>query len=299
MAISKSAQLNAVNQTLVTTYDAVFQNIKSNVTDLVSTESIGTKKYVHAFSAGFPKMRKWDGEKLAKSLMLKEIIGQAEPYEVTVEVDVDDLLSPILRPILTQLENMGSVAAVHVDQLVADFLQGGTSTSTTGENFDGAALFATHTNEDGSTQSNNITTSALSSANLQIAITRMMGFTCPLGIPLKLKPTHLIVPSALYFTAKALVENPFDASGATNVLHGTLKIVHLPELDAQTTTWYLASVDGSATPFINYELQPAEMTVLNSPESESYFWKDKVVYSTTAKRQVKAGPWFLLLRSIA
>jgi phage major head subunit gpT-like protein len=299
MSLSKSDKLNEVNRTLVTTYNEVFSNVKSNVSELVSNQPTPTKKFVHAFVAGYPKMREWKGEKVPKTLKIEEIVGETKPYEDTVEIDVDDMLSPIVRPLLSIMEGLGSQAATHVDQLLASFLQNGTSTAAEYLNYDGGALFATHTLDDGTTQSNNLTSTALSATNLRTAITTMMGFKDPLGNPMKLVPTHLIVPSALYYTAKALVETPIDASGATNVLFNVLKIVRLPELDSQTTTWYVACVQGSSTPFVNYELQSPELTSLVGPESENVFWKDKQVFSVTAKRSVKAGPWQLLLRAIA
>jgi phage major head subunit gpT-like protein len=299
MAFSKSSQLSAVNQTLVTTYNEVFKQVESNVGDLVVTQPVPEKTFVHAFVTGYPKMREWIGEKTPKSIKAEQIIGVAKPWESTVEIDVDDLLSPILRPILADLENLGETAATHLDELIASFLQNGTSSASEYQNFDGQPLFGTHTNEDGTTQSNNNTSRELTAANLITSVEQFMKYTDPLGRPLKNRPTHLLVPSDLYFTAKALVENPIDASGATNTMFNALKVVYLPELDSQTTTWYLACVKGSVTPFINYELMAPELTVLNSPESENFFWKDKVVYGVVAKRAVKAGPWFLLQRNIA
>jgi phage major head subunit gpT-like protein len=300
MAFSKSSQLAAVNQTLITTYDEVFKAVQSNVGDLVVTQPVPEKKFVHAFVTGYPKMREWTGEKMPKSLKAEEIIGTAKAWESTIEIDVDDLLSPTLRPVLSGLENLGETAATHLDELIASFLQNGTSTSSEYVNFDGDPLFSTtHTNEDGVTnQSNNNTSQELTAANLIESYEQFMAYTDPLGRPLKNKPTHIIVPSALYLTAKTLVENPIDASGATNTMLGTLTVVHLPELDSEPTVWYLACVKGSSKPFINYELMAPELTVLNSPESENFFWKDKVVYGAVAKRCVKAGPWFLLQRNI-
>jgi len=45
------------------------------------------------------------------------------------------------------------------------------------------------------------------------------------GRPLGIKPTLLAVPPSLYIAAKKLVNAPFDASGATNVLYGLVEVM--------------------------------------------------------------------------
>lgn len=299
MAFIKGDQLSAVDQTLVTAYNEVFNRVESNVADLVATQPVQQKAFVHAFKTGYPNFRKWTGEKIAKSVKAVEIAGTTEKWESTVEIDVEDMMSGLLTPLLGDMENLGDMAATYLDRAVAEFLQNGTSTDAPYLNYDGASLFGNHTLDSGVVQSNNLTSLALNAANLITAYETVMGFKNPNGDPLNLMPTHLLVPNSLYLTAKALVENPIDASGATNVMYNKLKVVYLPELNNQSTTWYLTTTKGSSKPFMNYELEGPTFSSKNSPQDDNFFWSDKIVHGVTVRHAVKAGPWQLCLRCIA
>jgi phage major head subunit gpT-like protein len=65
----------------------------------------------------------------------------------------------------------------------------------------------------------------LDETQLQAAIAAMENFKGDNGQPLNLSPTHLIVPPALKYTAKKLVEAANNAAGATNVMAGDLKVL--------------------------------------------------------------------------
>ena len=58
----------------------------------------------------------------------------------------------------------------------------------------------------------------------------MMAFTNDEGLPLGIKPTHLVVPGTLESAGKAIVEAQFLASGGSNVWYNTAKLVVCPWL---------------------------------------------------------------------
>lgn len=301
MALVKGSDFAALNKALITSYNETFKATTSNVADLVTVQPTnGYNQVVHSFVATMPKFRTWEGDKIVHSLKLERILVDTQKKELTVGIDVEDMMNPNVQNLIGQLSDMGQEAALLTDDMVAEFLMNGTSTDEKFENFDGLPLFSTAHPRDGlSNQSNNNTSQELTATNLQESYEQVMAYTDSTGKPLKLMPTHIIVPSALYLTAKALIENPFDASGATNTMYNSLKIVHLPELDAYPTTWYLTVTKGSTKPFMNYVLAAPVDTLLNDPSDPAFFNNDMVIYGSVARQAIAAAPWFLLQRNIA
>lgn len=65
----------------------------------------------------------------------------------------------------------------------------------------------------------------LDEANLIDAFTAMSGRKGDHGRPLGIRPTHLVVPPALEFAARKIVDAEVNAAGATNVLRGALTVI--------------------------------------------------------------------------
>ena len=65
----------------------------------------------------------------------------------------------------------------------------------------------------------------LDEAALQSAISALESFRGDNGKPLGITATHLVVPPALKYTAKRLVEAANNANGATNIMAGDLKVL--------------------------------------------------------------------------
>jgi phage major head subunit gpT-like protein len=300
MALIKPSNLEQINKTLVTVYNETYKRTDSNVGELYIDQPIGTSNFVHSFILGMPDYRNWVDSRIVNSVKIEEIAGKTEKKELTIGIDVEDMLSDVTAPLISQLGTLGMKAKTLPDKMLAEFLINGTSTTDKYKNFDAKPLFATdHPLDSGGTQSNNITSNALSAANLITSFEAMMGYTDPLGAPLAIMPTHLVVPSALYLTACQLVQNPINASGETNVMFNRLKVVHLPELDAYTTTWYLMSVHNGTAPFMQYTLEAPLDTLLNDPSDPNYFYMDQVVYGSTARVAMRAGAWMQIQRNIA
>jgi phage major head subunit gpT-like protein len=306
MGILKSDKLQEANRTLLDTYETFASTIESQVAPIVTDERVPTEAYTHAFFSGIPDPRVWIGERLVKDVQFKEINGRTYPYETTIAAKIPDINSGIIGKYISQMKDMGSKSARLRDILVARLLNNGSSTSMTVDgitksitNYDGGATFATHTMDDGSPQSNSLTSSALTHANLLVAYNRMAGFKNDLGQTLGVTPTYLIVPNALYTTAKALVENEFISDGTTtisNVLRGTLTIVKLPELTSDTT-WFLAGEKNGMKPFAFYEFEPGVVNVVDDPQSFPVHYKNEVEYGFYANVDACFGPWQLILKS--
>lgn len=70
----------------------------------------------------------------------------------------------------------------------------------------------------------------LNATNYAAARAAMMEFKNDEGVPLGIKPTHLVVPPTLESAAKAVLETQFEAAGASNVWYNTAKLVVVPWL---------------------------------------------------------------------
>lgn len=128
--------------------------------------------------------------------------------------------------------------------------------------YDGKALFANnHALLDSAKLGNNLAIGPLTSANLQLAIMKMRNTLDEAGNQVAMAPTKLIVPPALEYTARVILEStaiPGSANNDINVVKGALELVVLDYLGLSNggsdTAWFIQ--DGS-----NHEL--------------NFFWRSK------------------------
>lgn len=263
---------------------------------LVTTQPLNQNAFLHAFRTNHPRMRLWQGERLKRSMKLEYISGQTDNWECTIAAPVVDIMSDRLRTFYDNVMQVALNAGMYVDERVADVLNNGTNVNKY-PNYDGLSLFNdSHARDDGTTQDNNLTGTALTQANLITAYETMMSFTDPEGVPLNKVPRYLIVPTQLSITAVEIVKSQLINDGDSNVfrLGYPLEVIVLPWLSS-ATTWYLAA----DKPFVNHEFQPPQLSVLAAPSDGNVFWNDEVVYGVTARSKVLPGPWENLLRAVA
>jgi phage major head subunit gpT-like protein len=302
MALINKATVDEINQRLFDTYKEFAAATDSSVGPMVLGQSTGGRKqFVHSFFGGLPKERVWNGERIVKSLKLNEITGTTEKYELTLGLDVEDALSDVLAPYVQSFQQFGKLTGRLLDRRVAEFLSNVTSSDTLYQNYDGNALFtATHSLQDGTTQSNLISSNALNHANLITSWEAMRAMSDDYGNPLSFTPKYLIVPSALELTARELVApgQMLLNDGDSNILRGMLEVIVLPELDSSSaTSWYLAA--GEAPAFVNHELTSPDVVSKTSMSDDNVFWLDELVYGWTARSRLLAGPYQLLQRNNA
>lgn len=70
----------------------------------------------------------------------------------------------------------------------------------------------------------------LNATNYAAARAAMMAFTNDEGVPLGIKPTHLVVPGSLESAGKTIVDAQIGSNGASNIWYGTAKLVVCPWL---------------------------------------------------------------------
>ena len=113
---------------------------------------------------------------------------------------------------------------------------------------DGQPLFsASHPLISGGTNSNRLTASDLNETSLEAAVIQIAGWTDERGLLIAAKPRKLIVPPALMFTAKRLLDTELRVSTADNDINALKAMGSIPEgytinhFLTDTNAWFLTT----------------------------------------------------------
>jgi hypothetical protein len=143
----------------------------------------------------------------------------------------------------------------------ASVLNNGFSTAYPGG--DGAALFsAVHPLVSGGSNSNRLTASDLNETSLEAAVIQIAGWTDERGLLIAAKPRKLIVPPALMFTAKRLLDTELRVATADNDINALKAMGSIPEgytvnhFLTDTNAWFLTTdVPNGMKHFVRTPLQ--------------------------------------------
>jgi phage major head subunit gpT-like protein len=287
-------------QRVQTGYSAIFRTGWNTPTprleSLATAVPSNARTNVFGFLLNLLKLRKWDGPRIIQNLKTGAYLLENEPYELTVGVDRRDIRDDLIGIHNHRFEDMGRASKLWPDQTLRTALQAGT----TRLGFDGVAFFAaTHPLNPAGNQSNNFTTTALSAANFATVRAAMASYTGQDGEVLGVQPNVLIVPPQLEDTANTIVTATFGASGATNIQQGQARVVVVPQLANQGTTWYVAD-DNNAIKGLIWQLREAPIfTAKTSFNDDNVFFENQFLWGINAEGVAGYGPWFLMARAIA
>jgi hypothetical protein len=143
----------------------------------------------------------------------------------------------------------------------ASVLNNGFSSSYVGG--DGVALFsANHPLVSGGTNSNRLTASDLNETSLEAAVIQIAGWTDERGLLIAAKPGKLIVPPALMFTAKRLLDTELRVATADNDINALKAMGSIPggytvnHYLTDTNAWFLTTdVPNGMKHFVRTPLQ--------------------------------------------
>lgn len=287
-------------QRVQTGYSAIFRTGWNTPTPklegLATAVPSNARTNVFGFLLNLLKLRKWDGPRIIQNLKTGAYLLENEPYELTVGVDRRDIRDDLIGIHNHRFEDMGRAAKLWPDQTLKTALQAGT----TNLGFDGVPFFSTaHPLNPAGNQSNNFTTTALSAANFATVRAAMASYTGQDGEVLGVQPNVLIVPPQLEDTANTIVTAQYGASGATNVQQGQARVVVVPQLANQATTWYVAD-DNNAIKGLIWQLREAPIfTAKTSFNDDNVFFENQFLWGINAEGVAGYGPWFLMARAIA
>lgn len=241
-------------------------------------------------------MRRWDGPRVIQNLKTYSYMLENVPFELTVGVqrrDIRDDLVGVYNPLF---DDLGRVTKLWPDQQLRIALQAGTINL----GFDGVAFFSTaHPLNPAGNQSNNFTTTALTGPNFSTVRAAMAGYTGEDGEVLGVNGNVLIVPPQLEDTANTIVTAEFGASGASNVQKGQAKVVVVPQLANQGTTWYVAD-DSNAIKGLIWQLREAvTFTPKTKMDDDNVFFEDQFIWGANSEGAAGYGFWALMARAIA
>jgi phage major head subunit gpT-like protein len=258
------------------------------------------KMETYGWMTKLPRMREWVGERIVQNAESKAYTLLNKPYELTLELDRDEIEDDrygVYNPVVSE---MGNQAARWPDDLIAAVLQNGTSELA----FDDKAFFANDHSFGGNTVDNLFTGTALTAANYATVRQTMLAYKGEDGKPLGVKPNLLVVPPQLEDEAKDILEvdlqiNAAGTAAGTNKYKGTASILMLPELANEPTVWYLLDVSRAIKPFVFQQRKAPEFVSKDSLTDDNVFWKKKFVFGVDSRGAAGYTLPFLAARAIA
>jgi hypothetical protein len=179
-------------------------------------------------------------------------------FSITEEAVEDNLYDSLSKRYTKALAR----AMAYTKQVkAASVLNNGFSSSYVGG--DGQPLFsASHPLVSGGTNSNRLTASDLNETSLEAAVIQIAGWTDERGLLIAAKPNKLIVPPALMFTAKRLLDTELRVATADNDINALKAMGSIPggytvnHFLTDTNAWFLTTdVPNGMKHFVRTPLQ--------------------------------------------
>jgi hypothetical protein len=179
-------------------------------------------------------------------------------FSITEEAVEDNLYDSLSKRYTKALAR----AMAYTKQVkAASVLNNGFSSSYVGG--DGKALFAAdHPLVSGGSNSNRLTASDLNETSLEAAVIQIAGWTDERGLLIAAKPNKLIVPPALMFTAKRLLDTELRVATADNDINALKAMGSIPggytvnHFLTDTNAWFLTTdVPNGMKHFVRTPLQ--------------------------------------------
>lgn len=231
----------------------------------------------------YPTMKRWIGDRALSKLRGESTSLVTEWWANGLEVDLDDLKSDAkFGMIPARVRMLATAAEGRMDERVAAFYQAGFG-GTLGVTYDGQYLFDTdHTaagNGVGASQSN-LQTGALNSANFNAALQKGLGFLDDEGEPIAQTFDFLVTGPANQLAARTLLQQQYQAGGATNIDAGMMPWKIWPRIT--NTMWWLQS-GGEVRPVIlGIEVAP-EFAAIEGSDSVEVFMRRTNLYGAHMK----------------
>ncbi|MBI5816689.1 MAG: Mu-like prophage major head subunit gpT family protein [Nitrospinae bacterium] len=244
-----------------------------------------TRQEEYRWLGAFPGLKEWLGERAVKDLALDGFVIKNRDFEATVAVsrnDIEDDNIGVYAPLFSQL---GENAKQHPDELVFSMLSQGFASKA----FDGQFFFDTdHPNGSRPAWSNK-SIEALSAAAYETMRQNMMSLVNEEGRPMRVRPSHIIVPPQLEKEALDIVRADLTTGGVSNVWNNSADVIVAPELAATPTYWFLADLKRPIKPFIMQMRKEAQFVALDNPDDENVFMRKEYIYGVDYRGAVGYG----------
>jgi phage major head subunit gpT-like protein len=277
-----SAAFKKVFEGAIETYKGDFEKIAM----VIPSNSITVN---YAWLGEFPKMREWIGDRVLKDLTLHEYTITRKKFELTIEVDADDIKGDNLGIVKPRILTMAQESRAHYDELIFELLEANANC------YDGKPFFASD-HEIGGVTFSNIGDQPLSSESLNAARAEMRAILGEGGQPLRINPNLLVIPQTLEGTAKKILKAQTNFGGSTNLDYNLVDYVVIPWLTDETA-WYLFDTTRPLKPLILQQFEQIKFSAMDKEDDEAVFMRDKFRYGTSAKDNAGYGLWQLAYKS--
>lgn len=249
----------------------------------------------YAWLSRFPKMRKWVGDKVVKSLAAGKFYKKNEDWETTIAVGRNDIEDDRLGIYNNQSRSAGESAGELHDIIVDDLKNGAFANAC----MDGQFFYDTDHPVAGASVSNK-GTAALSSATKAAAIasygaarTAIMNFKDEEGMPLRLISDTLEVPPALEAVARTICEADKLDDNSPNPYKGTAKVLVNPALTSATAWMLHVTSKQSIKPFIVQMRKQPVFVSQTGAENDDVFNRAEYKFGAEARATGVYGFWQL------
>jgi phage major head subunit gpT-like protein len=307
------AVIDAIFYSFSTLFQGSYESQQSWYSKVATDVPSSGRENRYAWMDRLPAMREWIGERQVQNAIARGVSIANKDFELTVEVDRNDVLDDQLGVYTPLVSSMGAQAKLWPDYLAADTLQAGKAASNTC--FDGQPYFnASHPvnpeNTAAGTYSNLLTTSALTAANYLAARAAMMAFKGRDGKTLNVLPNLLIVPPQLEQAGRQILNADFIAPAAavgmnaasavqSNTLKGSAELLVVPQLANEGTVWYLADTTKAVKPLVFQLRKSPELIPFTNPSDPELFRRKKFVFGVDSRGNAGFTLPFLMIRSEA
>jgi len=291
MIVNKS-NLTAVFINLKTTFNKAFDAAPSLWEKTTMKVPSGSGQNDYTWLSRFPKMRKWLGDKVIKSLSAYKYTVVNDDYEATVAVDRNDIEDDNIGIYAPQAQEAGFSSKQLPDEIDADLKNNAFENVC----YDGQYFYDTDHPVADSSVSNKGTaalsaaTQTLAAASYGAARLAIMSFKDDEGRPLGLVPDLLEVGPALEATGRLLCENDKLADDTPNPYKGTATLLVNPRIES-TTQWMLHVTNRPLKPFIYQEREAPTFVQQTSPDSDDVFNRKEFKFGTEARAAGGYGLW--------
>lgn len=279
--------------------------------DVASQVPSNSKENRYPWLEMIPRMREWVGERAVQNLTARLFAIQNKSFELTVEVDRDDIEDDNLGVYNGWVEMVGQQAKKWPDDLVAQVIQAGATTlAADGQFYFDSDHPINSDNPSLGTYSNLYTARALNAVNYGYVRAQMGARLGADNRPLTVRANLLVVPPALEDTARAILNAEQIAPSAawagnvggvatTNIYRNSANLLVVPELNNEPTVWYLLDTTKPIRPFIFQLRKAPEFVAKFGLTEENVFWRKKYVYGVDSRGNAGFSLPFLAARCIA
>ena len=284
--------LTAVFINLKTIFNKAFEAAPSQWQETTMLVPSGSSQNDYAWLSRFPRMRKWLGDKVIKSLAAFKYTIVNDDWETTVEVDRNDIEDDQIGIYAPMAQEAGFSSKQLPDEIDADLKNGAFA----GTCYDGQYFYDTDHPVAGASVSNKGTaalsaaTTAAAAASYGAARTAIMSITDDEGRPLALIPDVLEVPPALEATARLICESDKLTDQSPNPWKGTARVLVNPRLTS-ATAWFLHVTNRPLKPFVFQQRKAPVFVSQTDMNADNVFMRKNYLFGAEARCAGGYGLW--------